>query len=292
MICFRVQMTFAYPVHWVTCLKHTRSDYEKMQSHLSTYMAWPWASWSIQRSSFMCDLLSMVYPQFQMISSSSDVIILFYSITKAKETHLSRDNHELYCYLRLQKYEVTDKYMIIATWQNVQGPDSIRRCHLTSIGNPIVEMRRSYDRLISTMGFPILVRWHLYIESGPWATYVVINHIKFHSSADFLNWHVEKPHHYSDVIMSAMASHINSVSSVCSTVFFRRGPRKIKDPRPWPLWGESNDDQWVSNVENVSIWRRHNVKQFGRRWKYLISREPNSNTMWKESNVHFCLVGV
>ena len=59
------------------------------------------------------------------------------------------------------------------------------------MGNPIVEIRRSYDRLISTMGFPILnwiglhlfnddtrpsghisrpkflVRWHLYIESGP-----------------------------------------------------------------------------------------------------------------------------
>ena len=37
----------------------------------------------------------------------------------------------------------------------------------TSIGNPIVEIRRSHDRLISTMGFPILVRKHLYIESGP-----------------------------------------------------------------------------------------------------------------------------
>ena len=48
------------------------------------------------------------------------------------------------------------------------GPDSIKRCHLTSIGNPIVEIRRSYDRLISTMGFPIPVRRHLYIESGPW----------------------------------------------------------------------------------------------------------------------------
>ena len=35
-----------------------------------------------------------------------------------------------------------------------------------SIGNPTVEIRRSYDRLISTMRFPILVRWHLYIESG------------------------------------------------------------------------------------------------------------------------------
>ena len=31
-----------------------------------------------------------------------------------------------------------------------------------------MEIRRSYDRLISTMGFPILVRRHLYIESGPW----------------------------------------------------------------------------------------------------------------------------
>ena len=30
-----------------------------------------------------------------------------------------------------------------------------------------MEIRRSHDRLISTMGFPILVRWHLYIESGP-----------------------------------------------------------------------------------------------------------------------------
>ena len=30
-----------------------------------------------------------------------------------------------------------------------------------------MEIRRSYDRLISTMGFPILVRCHLYIESGP-----------------------------------------------------------------------------------------------------------------------------
>ena len=30
-----------------------------------------------------------------------------------------------------------------------------------------MEMRRSLDRLISTMRFPILVRWHLYIEPPP-----------------------------------------------------------------------------------------------------------------------------
>ena len=49
----------------------------------------------------------------------------------------------------------------------VLGPDSIKRWHLANIGNPIVEIRRSCDRLISTMGFPILVRRHLYIGSGP-----------------------------------------------------------------------------------------------------------------------------
>ena len=48
-----------------------------------------------------------------------------------------------------------------------QGPDSIYGCHLTIIGNSIVEIRRSWFSLISTMGFPILVRRHLYIDSTP-----------------------------------------------------------------------------------------------------------------------------
>ena len=46
------------------------------------------------------------------------------------------------------------------------GIGSIQRCHLTSIRNPIVEIRWSYDRLISIMGFPILIRWQIYNESG------------------------------------------------------------------------------------------------------------------------------
>ena len=48
----------------------------------------------------------------------------------------------------------------------VEG-DSINRCFLTSMGNPIVEIRWSYNCLIPTMGFPILVRQHLHIEPGP-----------------------------------------------------------------------------------------------------------------------------
>ena len=38
---------------------------------------------------------------------------------------------------------------------------------LTSIANPIVEIRRSQDHLISTMGIPILVRLHFHIEWAP-----------------------------------------------------------------------------------------------------------------------------
>ena len=38
---------------------------------------------------------------------------------------------------------------------------------LHCIGISIVEIRRSYDCLISTMGFPILVTWHPYIGSWP-----------------------------------------------------------------------------------------------------------------------------
>ena len=39
-----------------------------------------------------------------------------------------------------------------------------KRCLLTSIGNPIVEIRQSSQ-------WDFLVRWHLYIESGSWLSY-------------------------------------------------------------------------------------------------------------------------
>ena len=45
-------------------------------------------------------------------------------------------------------------------------PGSIHRCYLTRRENPILEIRRYYDRLISTMGFPIPVRLHL-CDQGP-----------------------------------------------------------------------------------------------------------------------------
>ena len=65
-------------------------------------------------------------------------------------------------------FETGSRYPSIIAHQGAPGSWFNKRCHLTSIGNLIVDIRQSYDRLISTMEFPILVRWHLYIGSGPW----------------------------------------------------------------------------------------------------------------------------
>ena len=71
--------------------------------------------------------------------------------------------------------------------------------------------------------------------------------------------------HYSDVIMSGMASQITGVSMVCWTVCSGVDQRNIKALRHWPLWGELTGDrripsQRTSNLETVFICWRYHVK--------------------------------
>ena len=98
-----------------------------------------------------------------------------------------------------------------------------------------MEIRRSYDRLISTMRFPMLVR-HLYIESGPWiaATMVLAMLVKIILGlAPFcqgvfwfgMNKNIMSAH-YSDVIMIAKASQITSLTIVYTTVYSGADKRK------------------------------------------------------------------
>ena len=70
--------------------------------------------------------------------------------------------------------------------------------------------------------------------------------------------------HYNDVIMSAMASEITSLTIVYSTVYSGADQRNIKAPRHWPLCGDFTGGRWIpvqkaSNAENVSIWWRHHA---------------------------------
>ena len=48
------------------------------------------------------------------------------------------------------------------------GLYSLRRRRLTGIGIPIINLRRSDDRLRFIMGIPILIRRHLLSEQRPW----------------------------------------------------------------------------------------------------------------------------
>ena len=51
----------------------------------------------------------------------------------------------------------------------VQGLYSLRRCCLTGIGIPIINLRQSDDRLRFIMRLPILIRPRLLSEQRPWA---------------------------------------------------------------------------------------------------------------------------
>ena len=51
--------------------------------------------------------------------------------------------------------------------------------------------------------------------------------------------------HYIDVIMTTMASQINSLKVVCSIVYLDSDQRNIKAPRHWPLCGEFTGDRWI-----------------------------------------------
>ena len=125
-----------------------------------------------------------------------------------------------------------------------------------------MEIRRSADRLISTMEFPILIRRHLYIESGPRLpaaigltmpsmrrayNYMYLRNRNVNKRYTKLNlmfpgplsnidltismiWIRDYIHssvcHDSDVIMGAIASQITSLTIVYSTVYAIADQRK------------------------------------------------------------------
>ena len=60
------------------------------------------------------------------------------------------------------------------------------------------------------------------------------------------DWHfLNENVHYNDVIMSAMASQITSLTIVYSTVYSGADQRNFKAPRHWPSCGEFTGDQWI-----------------------------------------------
>ena len=55
--------------------------------------------------------------------------------------------------------------------------------------------------------------------------------------------------HYSDVIMSTMASQITSLTIVYSTIYLGADKETIKAPHHWPLCGEFAGDRWIPRTK-------------------------------------------
>ena len=55
--------------------------------------------------------------------------------------------------------------------------------------------------------------------------------------------------HYSDVILSVMASQIMGISIVYSTVCSAQIKENIKAPHHWPLCGEFTGDRWIPHTK-------------------------------------------
>ena len=72
--------------------------------------------------------------------------------------------------------------------------------------------------------------------------------------------------HYSDVVMSTMASQITSLVILFSTVYSDANQRKIKALCYWLLWGDFTGDRWIPHTKGqlrgicfhlmMSAWER------------------------------------
>ena len=62
-------------------------------------------------------------------------------------------------------------------------------------------------------------------------------------------WNMNIVSHYSDVVMSPMASPITSLTIIYSTVIQAQIKEKIKRPRHWHLGGEFTGDRWIPRTK-------------------------------------------
>ena len=78
-------------------------------------------------------------------------------------------------------------------FRHILDAHAIKIWGLTSIGNPIAEIRRKYDRLHSTVGFPILIKLHFLLNQAPCVHLCHRGHVGINlglaSVFDGIHWH-------------------------------------------------------------------------------------------------------
>ena len=116
------------------------------------------------------------------------------------------------------------------------------RTHLTCKYHPIIKIRWSYDWLTSNLILSVLVRWNLYIESGPRAaTAMALEWC--HNEHDGISnkWRL-------DCLLNCLFKHRSKKASKLRITGLCEGNSPVTGEFP---------AQRASNAENVSIWWRH-----------------------------------
>ena len=114
-----------------------------------------------------------------------------------------------------------------------------------------MEIRRSYDRLISTMGFPILIRWHLYIESRPWQ-------MRFHSYRRLQS-------HYAPLPSIRLLMLVNNLWQLALRLIGWNTPTDLWDCGHTKGWGYGGLTDWQWG----KLWNKNSV-----RWLEYCHRLP------------------
>ena len=100
--------------------------------------------------------------------------------------------------------------------------------------------------------------------------------------------------HYSNVIMSTLASQITSFTVVYSTVFHSQIKKNIKAPRHWPCAGNSLvSAQRASNEDSASFWWRHHEIHYYQHKQchcmtFHLLRVTFSNSFLKQNSIIRC----
>ena len=105
-----------------------------------------------------------------------------------------------------------------------------------------MEIIQSYDRLISTMGFPMLVRRHLYVESGPRSivpTTISVPDNNFHGAHMGPTW----------VLSTPGGSHVGPMNLAIRDYFIGTGVIILG-----PQCRRSNSE-WYAWIQQVNMWR-------------------------------------
>ena len=123
-----------------------------------------------------------------------------------------------------------------------------------------MNIRRSYDRFISTMGFPILVRWHLYIESGPSSVYQILFVI----------------HTYSIPILRRVS--VSCELLITNVIYY------VMQVRPYIIL------YWCSPTQSIHCYCKI-INYFLTDLKYHGMQGPSVVNRWKASVVSFIVTG-